>query len=353
MRRPNSGDSGASARSADGPAGDPTDEFAVIARLQARFEALGRGPSAPGDLWIGDDAAVLTFPRSGPVRGSGPVPGSGPVLATTDLVVEGVHVDLGISDPGDVGWKALMVTVSDLAAMGAAADYALLSVAAPHGFSLDALGAGVAEAAEATGCSIVGGDLSGSELLVVSVTALGSLPGGSPPGALRRDGARPGDRLFVTGPLGAAAAGLRLLGERDDAGSADRVPVPSELATAHRRPVARLAEGQAARRAGGVRGPSTCQTGSSPTWSGWPVPPGSDSISWSRRWPPGPTATRRSPGGRTTSWSWPPRIREHCWTNSRGPDSLLRSRSAGVPIGTASGSSAGRPLPAGGWRHRF
>lgn len=162
MRRPNSGDPGASARSADDPAGDPTDEFAVIARLQARFEALGRGPSAPGDLWIGDDAAVLTFPRSGPVRGSGPVPGSGPVLATTDLLVEGVHVDLGISDPGDVGWKALMVTVSDLAAMGAVADYTLLSVAAPHGFSLDALGAGVAEAAEATGCSIVGGDLSGS-----------------------------------------------------------------------------------------------------------------------------------------------------------------------------------------------
>lgn len=244
MRRPNSGGPGASARSADDRVGDPTDEFSVIARLQSRFEALGGGPSAPGDLWIGDDAAALSFPRSGPV------PGSGPVLATTDLVVEGVHVDLGISGPEDVGWKALMVTVSDLAAMGAVADYVLLSVAAPHGFGLDALGAGVAEAAEAAGCSVVGGDLSGSQLLVVSVTALGSLPGGAPPGALRRDGARAGDKLFVTGPLGAASAGLRLLREREDAGSADQAMVPPELARAHRRPVARLAEGQAARRAG-------------------------------------------------------------------------------------------------------
>ncbi len=244
MRRPNSGDSGASPRSADGPAGDPTDEFAVIARLQSRFEALGGGPSAPGDLWIGDDAAALSFPRSGPV------PGSGPVLATTDLVVEGVHVDLGISDPGDVGWKALMVTVSDLAAMGAAADYALLSVAAPHGFAVEALGVGVAEAAGAAGCAVVGGDLSGSRQLVVSVTALGSLPGGTPPGPLRRAGARPGDRLFVTGPLGAASAGLRLLRGREDAGSGDQATVPPELARAHRRPVARLAEGQLARLAG-------------------------------------------------------------------------------------------------------
>ena len=218
----------------------PTDEFAVIERLRARFEAADAPAAAPGDLGIGDDAALLT------------VPGDGPVLASTDLLVEGVHVDRSLSDAADIGWKALMAAVSDLAAMGGRATSALLSVAAPQGFSLEDLGEGVAEAARRAGCTVVGGDLSESPVLVVSVTALGSLPGGVPPGALRRDGARPGDRLFVTGPLGSSAAGLRILrqSERRTEGSGDLSEPSLALAMAHRRPVARLAEGQVARQAG-------------------------------------------------------------------------------------------------------
>ncbi len=204
------------------------DEFALIEALRARFEAAGGRPRAP-DLGIGDDAAIVSLP------------GAGQVVLATDLVVEGVHVDLATSSPEDVGWKALMVAVSDLGAMGCTPSHVLLSVAAPAGFPVERLADGVAEAAVAAGCAVVGGDLSSSSVLVVSVAAVGPAPPDA--GALRRDGARPGDRLLVTGPLGSSAAGLRLL-------SAGGTAVPPALAAAHRRPVARLVEGVVARRAG-------------------------------------------------------------------------------------------------------
>lgn len=225
MRRPNS----------ESPAErTDEDEFALVEYLRERF--AGPPALAPGDLGIGDDAAAVTPAHPGPV------------LLATDLVVEGVHVDRAVSSPEDIGWKALMVAVSDLAAMGADAAHALLSVAAPPGFPVARLADGVAEAAAASGCTVVGGDLSGSPVLVVSVTAVGSASGDAP--LLRRDGARPGDVLVVTGPLGRSAAGMRLLGGPSTPGTGGEDPVPPELATAHRRPVARLAEGRAARRVG-------------------------------------------------------------------------------------------------------
>ncbi|HEY4928395.1 MAG TPA: thiamine-phosphate kinase [Acidimicrobiales bacterium] len=206
------------------------DEFGLIEALRARFEATG-GLLGLGDLGIGDDAAAVTLP------------GPGRVVLATDLVVEGVHVDLAVSTPEDIGWKALMVTVSDVGAMGCVPSHALLSVAAPAGFAIERLGDGVAEAAAAVGCTVVGGDLSTSALMVVSVTAVGSADDAEV-ALLTRGGALPGDRLFVTGPLGASAAGLRLLRAR---GTAD---VPETLASAHRRPVARISEGVVARAAG-------------------------------------------------------------------------------------------------------
>jgi thiamine-monophosphate kinase len=257
VRRPNSefpGDAGlvpadgaadpdrAGARGIAGPTDGDRDEFDLIERLRARFEAGGT-LAGPGDLGIGDDAAAVSLPDPGQV-----------VLAT-DLVVAGVHVDMDVSAPEDIGWKALMVAVSDLAAMGAGASFALLSVAAPRGFPVERLGDGVAAAAASAGCTVVGGDLSGSATLVVSVTAVGSVPDDGAP-ILRRDGASAGDHLFVTGPLGASAAGLRLLvgsgsgyaqgGEAVPAAPPDVVAI---LASAHRRPVARLSEGATARRA--------------------------------------------------------------------------------------------------------
>ena len=96
---------------------------------------------------------------------------------TTDLVVEGIHFDLDICSLDDVGFKALMVSASDLAAMGAWPRYALVSIAAPSGTDLDLLGEGLATAAELAECVVVGGDLSEAPTLVVSVSAFGTLRG--------------------------------------------------------------------------------------------------------------------------------------------------------------------------------
>lgn len=219
----------------------PLDEFAAIDRLRSRFEASTRA-DAPGSVlppdgetWIGDDAAVVVL---------GPPGGTGRAVLATDLVVEGVHVDLGLCTLDDVGYKAVMVTLSDLAAMGARASHLLVSIAAPTGTDLDLLGAGLADAAREARCVIVGGDLSTGPALVVSTAAVGLLAAG--PGPLLRSGARPGDRLLVTGALGRSAAGLRLLRSGTPA---DNPPGP-ELMSAHRRPVARLAEGEVARLGG-------------------------------------------------------------------------------------------------------
>jgi thiamine-monophosphate kinase len=220
------------------------DEFAAIDRLRARFEraagarmAGGRPPG--GETWIGDDAAV--------VRG----PGGESALLSTDLVVAGVHVDLDLSGLDDLGYKALMVTVSDLAAMGGRPDHGLVSIAAPPGTDLDLVADGVAVAGEETGCVVVGGDLSGSPVLVVSVAVMGSLRGSAHLGPMLRSGAKPGDQLLVTGQLGGSAAGLRILRQRRDQG----VTTPpsaetSALIESHRRPLARLDEGEVARLSG-------------------------------------------------------------------------------------------------------
>ncbi len=223
------------------------EEFALIGRLRERF-AQGPVRLAPGDLGIGDDAAAVTLRHPGRA------------VLSTDLVVEGVHVDLTVSTPEDVGWKALMVAVSDLAAMGVPADYVLLSVAAPPGFDIERLADGAAAAAAVSGCAVVGGDLSGAPVLVVSVAAVGSTPDDGYP-LLRRDGARPGDVLVVTGRLGGSSAGRRLLGagghlpgggddRGGDGGGGGGGSVASALIGSHRRPVARLEEGTTARRAG-------------------------------------------------------------------------------------------------------
>jgi thiamine-monophosphate kinase len=227
--------------------------------LQARFEAAAGRTAPPGEIWIGDDAALVADS------------GGGALLLATDLVVAGVHVDLDLCTPADLGFKAVMVTVSDLAAMGGRPDHLLVSVAAPPGTDLDGLGSGVAEAAAATASIVVGGDLSSAPVVVVSVAAVGSIPPGpemgseneiSPgqvgQGVLTRSGARPGDSLFVTGPLGSSSAGLRLL-RAGEAEAASEAGAPSgaeaahgfgSLVQAHRRPVARLAEGETARLAG-------------------------------------------------------------------------------------------------------
>jgi thiamine-monophosphate kinase len=199
-----------------------TGEFEAIERLRK----LLPGPPA-GETWIGDDAAVVVAPIGG-------------LLLAADLVVAGVHADLSLVGLDDFGWKALSVNVSDIAAMGGTPTHALVSVAGPPSTDLETLYRGIAEAVDYYGCAVVGGDLSSGAELVVAVSIVGDA-GTRPP--VLRAGALPGDTIFVTGPLGASAAGLEAL----RAGRGSSVP---DLVAAHRRPLARVAEGRAARLAG-------------------------------------------------------------------------------------------------------
>jgi thiamine-monophosphate kinase len=204
-------------------------EFGLIERLVSR---LGT-PGGNVVLGPGDDAAAVGF--------------GGTALATADLLLEGVHFDLAFSSAGDVGWKALAVNVSDIAAMGGVPRYGLVSLGAPASTpvaTLEALYDGLAACARAFGVSVVGGDTVGSDRLIVSVAVLGEA---GPSGVVTRGGARAGDVVCVTGSVGGAAAGLWLLraAHEDERAVAllDRFPA---LVAAHRRPTPRVREGLAA-----------------------------------------------------------------------------------------------------------
>jgi thiamine-monophosphate kinase len=146
-------------------------------------------------LGVGDDAAVLAPPR-------------GEALAVTvDEVVEGVHFD-GRFTPGDIGWKALAVNLSDLAAMGARPLWGLVALAFPRETPrARVLGVvrGIAACARRHGLAIVGGNVSRGPALTVSITAIGGV---APGRFLTRAAARPGDVLLGSGTFGDAALGL-------------------------------------------------------------------------------------------------------------------------------------------------
>lgn len=197
-----------------------------------------RLPGPPTEeIWVGDDAAVVRPP-------------TGLLLLAADTLVEGVHADLGLTNATDLGWKALAVNVSDIAAMGGRPLHALVTVVVPLGREVDLVGLydGLEEAAREFACPIVGGDLSSGPTFVVTVAVTGTIDDGGPPSVLR-SGAKPDDHLFVTGPLGAAAAGLRALREGNAMGRVIGDEV-AHLLAAHRRPVPRVVQGSVARRAG-------------------------------------------------------------------------------------------------------
>lgn len=200
-------------------------EFALIERLRQRLV----GP--PDQIWVGDDVAVVPGPR-------------GVMLVAADAVVAGVHSDLALVGLDDMGWKAMVANVSDIAAVGGRPCCAVVTVAGPLGkIDFDLLYDGLTAASSAYDCPIVGGDLTSSDTLVVSVAIVGDGGDGDQPAPVLRSGAKAGDAIFVTGPLGSSAAGLHLL-------QTGRVSEAPDLALAHRRPRARLDEGTAARLAG-------------------------------------------------------------------------------------------------------
>src|SRR5215471_11161619 len=176
---------------ADGPVADPpSDEFARIARF---FAPLAQ--NFPGAYGLTDDAASF-----GLAAGE-------QAVVTTDAVVAGVHF-IGDEPPGLIARKALRVNLSDLAAKGARPiGYTLAAVlpAAIDDAWLAAFAAGLAADQAEFGIPLIGGDTVGtSGPLTLSITALGAVSGGM----VRRAGARPGDRVYVTGTIGDAALGL-------------------------------------------------------------------------------------------------------------------------------------------------
>ncbi len=199
-------------------------EFGLIAALAA---GLPRGERTV--VGIGDDAAVLTTP-------------DGRVVATTDLLLEGLHFRRDWSGPADIGGKAAAQNLADVAAMGAVPVALLVGFGAPGDLPLAwarELVAGIADECARVGATVVGGDTSRADKVMLAVTALGDLAGRDP---VTRAGARPGDVLAIAGVLGDSAAGLALL----EAGHAG----PAALIAAHRRPRPPYAAGPEAARLG-------------------------------------------------------------------------------------------------------
>jgi len=211
-------------------------EFGLIERLAELLAS--QGSAAFSDrlvVGIGDDAAVW--------RENGSA-----VVATTDTLASGVHFLPDKTPWRDLGWKALAVNVSDIAAMGAVPEFALVTLALPPDTEVEAIDdlyRGLSEAGEAYGVVIAGGDIVRADQPVITVALCGraGLDASNEPLVLRRGAAVAGDLLAVTGSLGGAAGGLRLLreGKHADTGA---------LIERHLRPQPRALAGPAALAAG-------------------------------------------------------------------------------------------------------
>jgi thiamine-monophosphate kinase len=195
------------------------DEFGLIDTFVSQFDV------APPPRGPGDDCAVL--------------PAQGPSCVTTDAVVEGVHFTRPAFSLEDVGHKALAVNLSDLAAMGARPTWFTVALGLPDTVSardLKRLGRGMSALARAHGAELVGGNVTRSEQLSVTITISGALEGRP----MLRSGAKAGDALYVSGPLGDASFSLSPIGERV-------LERASALSAAQRRPTPHLAFGRFAR----------------------------------------------------------------------------------------------------------
>jgi len=195
-------------------------EFGLLARI---FPRLPQGPVSL--LGPGDDAAVVAAPDRR-------------VVATTDLLLEGRHFRQDWSTPYDVGRKAAAQNLADVAAMGAVPTALLVGLACPPTTPLtwpEGFADGLRDECGLVGASVVGGDLSKSDAIVVSITALGDLSGRPP---VTRSGAGPGDVVAVAGRLGWSAGGYAVLSRG--------FRTPRALVEAHLRPEPPYACGPAA-----------------------------------------------------------------------------------------------------------
>ena len=198
-------------------------EFGLIAALAERLPQGGHVLIGPGD-----DAALVDVP-------------DGRVLVSTDLLVETRHFRRDWASALDIGHKAAAQNLSDINAMGGTATALTVGLAAPPdlpaAWALE-LAAGIAAEAELVGASVVGGDVTRAEAVMIAITVLGRVDGEP----VRRSGARPGDVLAIAGRQGWAAAGLAVL--------ARGFRSPRVLVEAHQRPRPPYAAGPDARAAG-------------------------------------------------------------------------------------------------------
>ncbi|XEC95552.1 thiamine-phosphate kinase [Paenibacillus tarimensis] len=221
------------------------DEFASIRQWTSGRQPQEWQRSRGVVIGIGDDAAVVGGPEAGGSEG-----GEWQWLLAVDTMVETVHFNEATMTEEDVGYKALAANVSDIAAMGGVPRHALVSVSVPPSYGPERvrrLYDGLYACADKYGVAVVGGDTTSSpQHLVVAVTVVGAVEAGR---AVPRSGARPGDAVFLTGPVGMSAAGLHyLLAERSKrrrSGDAATEPIPLSAAEAegiaalvreHRRP---------------------------------------------------------------------------------------------------------------------
>ncbi|MGA7678389.1 MAG: thiamine-phosphate kinase [Dehalococcoidia bacterium] len=178
-------------------------------------------------IGIGDDAAAW--------QGDSSIQ-----LATTDSLIQDTHFDLNITTWEELGWKAIAVNLSDIAAMGGIPKYALISLALPGELETDCVSSlyqGMAQIANQFGVAIIGGNIASASRTMITVTVLGSLESKS---ALTRSAAVPGDQVAVTGYTGLSAAGLKML-KRKLSFDAETSRL---LRRAHLQPTPRINEGQ-------------------------------------------------------------------------------------------------------------
>ncbi|QDA61412.1 thiamine-phosphate kinase [Hymenobacter jejuensis] len=185
---------------------DKVGEFGLIRRIQQTVTLR----QASTSLGIGDDAAIITPDANHDL------------VVSTDLLVEGVHFDLTFCPIKHLGYKAIAVNVSDVAAMNAIPTQLVVGIAVGARYSVEAieeLYEGMRLACEAYNVDLVGGDTTASRGgLTISVTAMGQVPHGQ---AVKRGGARPNDLICVTGDLGGAFLGLQVLEREKQAYMAD------------------------------------------------------------------------------------------------------------------------------------
>lgn len=199
-------------------------EFGFIARITA-----GLPDGAQVLLGPGDDAALLRAP-------------DGRVVATTDMYVEGRHFRRDWSSGYDIGRRVVAAGLADIAAMGATPTGVLVALGAPAELAsdwADDLTAGLRDECAEAGAAVVGGDVVRSEVMVLTVSALGDLAGRDP---VTRDGASAGEAVAVCGKLGWSAAGLAVLSRG--------FRTPRALVEAHRRPTPPYSAGPQAADAG-------------------------------------------------------------------------------------------------------